>query len=598
MTVVQIDPYDPESAPPVEVIDVMERGLVQITRRVEFYQQDAVTRWNPNGADEEVARLIDGSISVDYSSDERRKLDLTLENIDKALRPNPFGGLWYDKVIKVFRGVSYASGDVHSPVVIVEAQGGLSTANRVKQQLAEKGFTNVMIDLGQTDVAVMSIYSYVVSAMIDQPTAIASQLAAVYDRGKTVLTIGVGNTVTQLPHYATTPAVGAGTTFGVDPVTTDNPAQGAWTSEAATPTAAGTAPSGTVAGVTPLADWPAGSSPTMVTAALARNVNGGFWLDIHLPNVNGTQARTLMGAILSYTKNITPYKTWETQLGEFYIDTLAADDFPNTMKVTGRDGTIKMMNSKLARTSTFVVGTSLLDFVVGQAALSGVPVSKMRFNIGNETLTSDMTFDKGTSRWDMVKSALESYNYERFFDGFGNFVVRPYLDPSTSPVTWTFSTGPKGNLVSFNKAINSTRIYNHVIVTADPSDGDSNPIGYFGEAKVTDPTSPTHESRLGDRVLTIDAPWLGSDAEAQSLADDRLKITALESYEISWDSIYYPWLECGEIIQFLDPDAFDFEPDRFLMDSISYGLGLGPMSATGKRVTFVGSPGGTATVGA
>jgi hypothetical protein len=250
-----------------------------------------------------------------------------------------------------------------------------------------------------------------------------------------------------------------------------------------------------------------------------------------------------------------------------------------------------MMNAKLSRTAVFVVGTSLNDFVIGQAALSGIPVSKMRFSMANETLTSELSFDKGTSRWDMIKGALVSYNYEMFFDGQGNFVIRPFNDPTTSPVDHSFLTGPTGNLVSFDKAINDSRIFNIVQVSADPSDTDANPLGYFGEARNDDPSSPTNTTRLGERVMTIDAPWLNSDFDCAALAAQNLKIAALESYELNFSSIYYAWLEAGSIVEILDPDAFSFEPTKFLMDSIDFTLGLGPMSATAKRVTFVGSSG-------
>jgi hypothetical protein len=319
-----------------------------------------------------------------------------------------------------------------------------------------------------------------------------------------------------------------------------------------------------------------------------------MWVDLHIPSLYGTQARNLLRAVLDYMRYIEPIKNWERQLGEFYIDNINSADFPNTVKITARDATKKLINSKLARNSSWEVGKSLKDFIVEQASLGGIPVSKMRFNIGDEALTSEMSFERGTSRWDIIKSALESFGYERFFDGFGNFVVRKYLDPSTSPVAWEFGTGPKGNLVTFDKSVNDSRIYNHVIVTADPSDEEASPVGYFGEAEVTDPMSPTHKDRIGDRVLPIDAPWVSSDVEAVQLATDRLKITALESYELNFSSIYYPWLEVGEIVSIDDPDAFDFEPNRFLMDSISYGLALGPMSATGKRVTYVNDSGGPA----
>lgn len=382
-------------------------------------------------------------------------------------------------------------------------------------------------------------------------------------------------------------------TWGIDPVANDSPTVGTFVSESATPRAAGTRPLTLAAGAQALAVWSDDPSAQIITAAFAYGPNSNLWLDIHLPNVNGFEAKKLLRAALYHMKNRVPFKTWETQLGEFYIDGISAPEFPDEVSITARDGTKKLLNSKLSRNSIFVAGTSLKDLIVGQAALGGIPVNKMHFDISGETLTSEMAFERGTSRWEIIKSALESFNYERFFDGRGNFVVRKYLDPSTSPAIWEFGTGPQGNLVSFQKSVNDSRIYNHVIVTADPSDQAADPIGYFGEALNEDPSSPTRTERLGNRVLPIDAPWLSSDEDCVALAIERLKITSLESYELDFSSIYYPWLECGEIITILDPDALDFEPSRFLMDTIAFPLSLGPMSATGKRVTFVGSSGGT-----
>lgn len=589
MTVEQlltIAPYDPESAPPPDVVDVMERGLVEIVRRVEIYQSDATTRWNPNNPDAEVIRLVEGSVTVDYNSDERRKLDLTLENIDQKLRPNPNGGLWYDKVIKVFRGVRYAAGDAKATVAIIESQDGLSGANRLRQVLSSMGY-DVTILLGEADVADLRDYQFIVSANSTNSVGVAPTLQALYEQGKNILTLGAGG-IANLPHYA---ASSANSSWGVSPVSGDTATSGAFASGAEPGAVAGTGPTGTAAGAQRLAEWVGSSSTTFVTAAIVRNGNGGLWVDIHLPSTYGAQPRNLLRASLDYMRFIEPYKTWETQLGEFYIDGITTPNFPNQVKITARDGTKKLINDKLPKNSTFPVGTSLRDFVRNMASLGGIPLSKMRFNIGSETLGTEMSFERGTSRWDMIKSALESFGYERFFDGFGNFVVRKYIDPTTGPISMHFGTGPEGNLVTYEKSISDSRIYNHVIVTSPPSDEETNPVGYFGEAFVTDVTLPTHKDRIGNRVWPIDAPWLGSDAECVQLASDRLKITALESYNLNFSSIYYPWLEAGEIISIDDPDALDFEPDRFLMDSIAYSLGLGPMSATGKRVTYVGQSG-------
>ena len=586
-----IQGYTPYGKPPQEVIDVIDSGVVTRVRRCEIYEADATTLWLPGGIED--PRMIDGSIIVDYNSDERRKLDLTLFNLDQSLRPNPLGGFWYDKVIKMWSGVRYSSSDVTTRIVIIEAQGGETSAIGLKQVFAAIGFTSVDINLSAETVDEVSDYSMVVSYMQTTPTAKPNLLAASYASGKNVVTIGTGNTVDEVPHYATTPTTG-GSQYGVDPVSGDSPVAGSFTSQSEGGSGTtGTLPSGVAAGVQRLAEWTNADPVTFVTAALVRNGTDALWADFHLPSVTGSQVRALIGATLLHIKNFRPYRTWEVQQGEFYIDNIGFSNFPHTTKITARDATKKLMLSKIARTLTFEINTSLKTLIVGELALAGIPVSKMRLDIGDEVTTSDMSFERGTSRWDIIKSALDSFNYERFFDGAGNFVARKYLDPSTSPTDWEFTTGPRGNLVSSEKSVNDSRLYNHIIVTSDPTDEETNPIGYFGEALIEDENSPVHSDRIGDRVDTLDAAWVSSDEECVALAESRLAIASLESYELSFSSVSYPWLECGSIVRVEDPDAFDFEPDRYLLDSITYNVGLGPMDATGKRVTFVGSSGGT-----
>lgn len=932
-----LKPRSPQ-APSPAIVDLIENGLVEITRRVEFYEANGTTRWNPNAPDDELVRLIGGSVTVDYGSDERRKLDVTLENIDKSLRPNPYGGLWYDKIIKVYRGIRYSAEDAMTPLAVVESEDGQQAGIKFSQLVSRMGYVNNSLKFTTTNATDLADYDYIVSLMNDAPTLKSAMLTTLFNQGKNIITIGAANTVAELPHYTSTPAApntvtnlfanagvetagslfelfrnlctnplpasgtgyatvngstvaydaptssvrvtvaaggtndqgvavgsimgavtaaaytysveveaisactlrmsvqgafgtgdtasvvfaageikrmnitvthtGAGTPsvyvlrgtgtsalamdyrvrkvmktltteaidyfdganknnyfndpdftvawtgtanasasiiqgisvtgltfngiapaglnskiirsskwakagsysvrvipalngstdtaiawtltaaqdtktytvqatihleapqtgtidatrarrivafmgtttlsapaanaagstdlqhtftcglpnralrfynaaanfkndvwydnfvaverssysggffsgtaaeYGIAPVASDNPTQGAFVAEATTPPTVGTAPAAVVAGVTRLSVWPPTPGNTMVTAAIATSPSGGFWLDLHLPNVDGTEAQKLLKSALDYMRYFERYKTWEIQLGEFMIDGISEDNFPDQIKVTGRDLTKKLITSKLSRTSTFPIGTGVEAFVRGQLALAGIPVAKMSFDMGGETFATEVSFEKGTTRWDMIKSTLESFGYEKFFDAFGIFTVRKYLDPTTAPVSQVFGTGPDGNLVSFSKSVNDSRIFNHIIVTGEGL-GDDSLLGYFGEAEVLDLSLPTHRDRIGDRVEMIDAPWISSDDEANVLALQRLRISALESYELSFASIYYSWLEGGTIVQINDPDAFDFEPDRFLMDSISFPFDLGPMSATGKRVIIV-----------
>lgn len=91
--------------PPQEVIDAIENGTSRVTRRLEFYQSDGTVLWAPKY--DIGNRLIDGTVTIDQGRDERRTFEISADNIDNALRPNEIDGLWYDKVVKLYKGIDY-----------------------------------------------------------------------------------------------------------------------------------------------------------------------------------------------------------------------------------------------------------------------------------------------------------------------------------------------------------------------------------------------------------------------------------------------------------------------------------------------------------
>ena len=103
-------------SPPSSVVAAIEAGEAEITRRVELYESDGTTRYYPGDSDEQ--RLIDGSITVDYGRDERRGFDMQLDNQDNALRPDPNDVLWYDKIIKPFKG-AIVNGLLIQPKILI-----------------------------------------------------------------------------------------------------------------------------------------------------------------------------------------------------------------------------------------------------------------------------------------------------------------------------------------------------------------------------------------------------------------------------------------------------------------------------------------------
>jgi hypothetical protein len=93
---------------------------------------------------------------------------------------------------------------------------------------------------------------------------------------------------------------------------------------------------------------------------------------------------------------------------------------------------------------------------------------------------------------------------------------------------------------------------------------------------------------LGDRVYPYESAFITTTQQAQDLANTFLKIYALEEYEINFSSLVLPWIEVGEVIEFLDPEAPDSDPTRFLLTQATIPLTLESMSGNGRRVTIVG----------
>lgn len=388
--------------PPQSAVDAVLKTSSIWTRRIEIYEFDNKTLWNAG----KIQRIIDGTVNVDYSRDERRTLDLTLDNSDGALRHDPYNGFWYDKIVHIYRGIKY---------------------------------------------------------------------------------------------------------WSIDPIS-------------------------------------------------------GKAIQVE----------------------------YEAQLGAFMIDRIDAQYFPHTIKITGRDFTKKMLTSKLERSMQFPAGTAVETVVAAVAANAGI-FGVILPNTG-QTVDSTTVFERGTARWAVCKQVADAANHEIFFDATGNLVMRPFRDPTTSPIEYTFKTGlDGGNLIDYQKSSNDSRVFNHIVVTGDDSanssDDGSSTVVIFAEYKNENADSPTRIERIGDRYTDYHSALFDSQEKANAFAQSQLSILALEEFNIDFQSLVVPWMEAGNIVEILVPGNTEYEPTRFLLDTLNIPLKLEPMSGTGRRVTIVGTKG-------
>lgn len=299
---------------------------------------------------------------------------------------------------------------------------------------------------------------------------------------------------------------------------------------------------------------------------------GGFWYDKIL--------RPYRGAI-AYNPTTAEPTQWEAPLGEFYIDSIESQHFPNSFSVQCRDKTKKLIQSKFRYATSFNEGESVIDVVKSIAQNGGIEKFNFPSHIGE--LPDEYTFEADTERWDAITDITTAFNHEAFFDADGYMVVRPFQDPLTSPVTFSFETGAFGTIASWKKSSNDTRLHNVIIVKGESSDT----VPHTAIAQNVSPGSPTSIDAIGERVFTYSSPYITSENQAQDLANSMLKVHALEEYSIDFESIVLPWLEVGEVIRFPDDENDPDAPTLFLLSSLAIPLTLGPMSSTGKRVTVV-----------
>lgn len=580
-----------------DLLDAILGGTTHVTRRIEIFEKDAETLWLPSA---DVPRAIDGSISVDYSRDERRSLDLTLDNSDGVLRHDP-QGFWYDKIIKTYRGVKYKRPNRLPRVALLWDE----TADLLPL-LRTFGYTNVdtFPEYTGTDpnlypyLSQVKGYDIVVAGITTAGKSVyGGILALVYDAGTNVFSYGdkLGNyqSTYLAPWFGTVLAVGSPVASPFIAKTLgDNRFRSGWSAWTDSHSISGDLLTGVSNGTKSLASYLHGGSTLTHAVVSYQSDKGTRWFHNNFKNsYDGSinvQLMNLTALGLEWVEAKDEVYEWETQTGEFMIDDIAEDNFPSHLKITGRDYTKKLLSAKFAQATSFPQGASL-DATVKTIATNG-GIRKFKLGSGGIPIQALATFDRTTSRWEGLKALCESHNVEIYFTADGFLTTRLFRDPVLSPAGLTLSADSvTGNLVSYSKKSSSGRIYNQVVVTGENQDSASNGIVYSGIAENHNPSSPTSIENLGQTITYFyTSSFFTSSAQCRATAESMLKVKSLEDYSLAFRAIIFPWLEAGEAVDFQDPRPGVDEPTRFLLINFELPMALGPMPANAKRVTIIG----------
>lgn len=279
--------------------------------------------------------------------------------------------------------------------------------------------------------------------------------------------------------------------------------------------------------------------------------------------------------------------SWETKLGEFLIDDLKDQSFPHSITVSARDFTKKLLNDKFAVTTSFERDQPVEEIIRTIALNGGIPASKMNLPLTGKSTGKIYTFDRTVSRWEAIKQLANDYALDIYFDNEGVLQLQTFTDPYLDPPQYTFQTGVNSNIDSFEKSINDSRLYNHVVVTGGTDDPE-NSLPPYAVRTNTDPASPTRVEKIGRRSYFYTSEFMTTQEQVDDVADKFIKVHALEQFDVSLSSLVVPYMEAGITVNFENPRPSIGEPTKYLLSSFTIPLTLGSMSSSVKRIISVG----------
>lgn len=565
-----------------EVLSAIMSGSTNITRRLEIYESDGETLWTPGEA-----RMITGNVTVDYSRAERRTIDVTLDNKDDLLRHDP-NEFWYDKILKAYRGVQYQNTRKTPRIAVLYNQS--PGPNYLYNELRRLGFNDLTDKTNATQVADFDGYDIVLaySHVWAIPSDIAALLESAYNAGFNIFTSGNDNTEVQIPLIGSNISKTDGAIWSIDPVEWDTPVSTEWESSGSLGTDTGNLPTSATNGTQIVGTYTWSGNLTYPVLIKSNNIDARwFHFQPQIPTSGlQTPMRRLWSDAVNWLYGFGDTRHWEVKIGEFLIDSINSDHFPKHIHVTGRDYTKKLLNVGFRTSTTFSMGLSI-DNVVQGIALNG-GITKFIGGAANVTLQAELSFDREAQRWQAIQDICTANGVEVYFDAEGYLVTRTFRDPVSSPTTVTLKAGADGgNLANIQKSSSDGELKNVVVVSAENPDLEG--IFYQGVAINDEPNHPARVSRIGERTYFYSSSVLTSNEKCLETAKNFLKVMSLEEFEVNFGSICFPWLEGGDIAEFIDPEPGIGDPDRYLLSSFSIPLGLGPMTGNMKRVTIVGS---------
>ena len=272
-------------------------------------------------------------------------------------------------------------------------------------------------------------------------------------------------------------------------------------------------------------------------------------------------------------------------LGVFLLTTVEITDTPEGVRINvqGSDRSLRVIRAKWTSHDFYIADATAKETAIQQILTDRFPGVKTMFPATNQV--TDIiypTLDQSSNPWKEALKIAESAGMDLYFDESGTARMRPIPDPDSGAALITYQDNTESVVTSLSRTLSSDESFNHVVYTGE---GTNLSIGVIGEAKDTNPASPTYIETYGSVPIFKSSPYILTVAEAQEAANAELRkvIGALEM--ISWEQIVNPAHDVYDLIKITrTPSGVDA---TLMLDSITIPLTpQNTMNAIGRSRRF------------
>lgn len=242
-------------------------------------------------------------------------------------------------------------------------------------------------------------------------------------------------------------------------------------------------------------------------------------------------------------------------------------------------------------------GKAVLTYLVSSVIDADVLISD---TLRDYTLPGGSVFD--SDRWSAVQSIANGMGADVYFDVYGNCIVTPIPEITNnteeSSAVWVIDHGATGVLVSAQRTVSRTGVYNAVAAQGVSSNGEgSPPIGFAADTDVRSPTywgpasalpyGPYEKTPFGQSVYRYTNNLLTTTQHCNTAARGQLANFLGLAKGLSFSCVPNPALDAGDIILVTYPSGGQ---ELHLIDKLDIPLGAGGDFGGSTRSTIYQLP--------